>query len=222
MAVILHIDTAATVATVSIAMSGIVQGVVENKLVNEHASFIQPAIQQLLDNTNLALKDVDAIAVAIGPGSYTGLRVGLASAKGLSYALNKPLITIGTLPMMAHAAAEKEKNPDILYAPMIDARRMEVFTSVFDSTGKVELPAIAKILTNDSFVALLLHRRILFFGTGAKKFQTICNHINALFSSDYNTVQSFAHLSFEAFTLQQFAELAYAEPLYLKEFYTGA
>ncbi|MBC7935797.1 MAG: tRNA (adenosine(37)-N6)-threonylcarbamoyltransferase complex dimerization subunit type 1 TsaB [Rhizobacter sp.] len=221
MALLLHIDTASPVASVSIAKDGIVIGCKENKLVNEHASFLQPAIQSMIKDARVAITELDAIAVANGPGSYTGLRVGLASAKGLSYALSKPLITIGTLPLMAHAAAGAEKNENILYAPMIDARRMEVFTAVYDGAGNEQLSPVAKILDNDSYVALLLHHKILFFGSGAEKWRKICTNVNALFSTDYNILQSFAQLALEAYKLNQFAALAYSEPQYLKEFYTG-
>ena len=221
MALILHIDTASSVASVSIAKDGTVLAFIENELVNEHASFLQPAIQEMLSNTGISVRDIDAIAVANGPGSYTGLRVGLASAKGLSYALGKPLITIGTLPLMAHAAAAVENNDTLLYAPMIDARRMEVFTGVYDAAGNEKLTASAMLLDNDSFVALLLLQKILFFGSGAEKFRKICTHANALFSTDYSTVQSFAQLSNEAYQFNRFARLAYSEPQYLKEFYTG-
>lgn len=221
MAIILHIDTASPSASVSIAKDGSIIDFIENKVLNEHAAFLQPSIKKLLDSAGFAIKDLDAVAVANGPGSYTGLRVGLASAKGLCYALNKPLITIGTLPLMAHAAAAAEKNETILYVPMIDARRMEVFTAMYNAEGKETLSPEAKILYNDSYVAQFLQNKILFFGSGAEKWKQICNHANALFSGDYNTVQSFAQLSFAAFGSKEFSPLAYSEPQYLKEFYTG-
>lgn len=221
MSLILHIDTASSTASVSIAKEGRVIQSIENKLLNEHAAFLQPSVKKLLDTAGFKMKDIDAIAVANGPGSYTGLRVGLASAKGFCYALDKPLITIGTLPLMAHAACYAEQQEDLLYAPMIDARRMEVFTAVYDYGGKEKLPPAAKILYDDSYVALLLQHRILFFGSGAEKWKAVCKNANALFSGDYNIVQSFAQLSLEAFLSKSFTELAYSEPQYLKEFYTG-
>lgn len=221
MAIILHIDTASATASVSIAKEGIVLSATENKLVNEHAAFLQPAIQDIAKTAAIPLNDIDAIAVVNGPGSYTGLRVGLASAKGLAYALNKPLITIGTLPLMAHAAAQAEKKENILYAPMIDARRMEVFTAVYDFNGNEKLTATSIILDYDSYVALLLQEEILFFGSGAAKWKQICKNSNALFTEDYSTIQSFAQISFKAYKNKQFATLAYSEPQYLKEFFTG-
>lgn len=222
MALILHIDTASAVASVSIARDGNIISSIENKLVNEHASFLQPAIKKMLQDTGISLPETDAIAVVNGPGSYTGLRVGLASAKGLCFALNKPLVTIGTLPLMAHAAIQATGDKNILYAPMIDARRMEVFTAVYDADGKEKLSPCSKILTNDSFVAFLLLYKVLFFGSGSQKWEKICRHPNALFSRDYDTIQSFAQLSLKAYLLQESAGLAYSEPQYLKEFYTGS
>ena len=221
MALILQIDTASTVASVSLARHGEVILSMENQVQNEHASFLQPAIRKMLDSAGVLLPELDAIAVANGPGSYTGLRVGLASAKGLAYALNKPIIDIGTLRIMAAAAAEAEKNMEILYAPMIDARRMEVFTAVYNFDGNEILTPRAEILHNDSYVALLLHQKILFFGSGARKWESINSSANALFSEDYNSIKSFAKLASAAYDANQFAELAYLEPLYLKEFYNG-
>lgn len=221
MATILHIDTATASASVSLAKDGLIIDFIENDSPNEHASFLQPAVKKLLQKAGILLNELDAIAVVNGPGSYTGLRVGLASAKGLAYASGKPLITVGTLPAMAGAAVAAEEDNSILYAPMIDARRMEVFTGVYDAEGKEKLSPQAKVLSHDSFVELLLRNKILFFGNGAAKFKEIVNHPNALFSTDYNIIQSFAQLSLSAYRQQEFATLAYCEPLYLKEFYTG-
>jgi tRNA threonylcarbamoyladenosine biosynthesis protein TsaB len=221
MAIILHIDTASSSASVSLAKDGVIMDFIENNLPNEHASFLQPAVKKLLQDAGIILNEVNAIAVVNGPGSYTGLRVGLASAKGLAYASNKPLITIGTLPIMANAARVTVKDNSILYAPMMDARRMEVFTAVYDCEGNEKLSPQAKVLSRDSFVELLLRNKILFFGNGAAKYKEMTDHPNALFSTDYNIIQSFAQLSFIAYRKQHFAALAYCEPLYLKEFYTG-
>ena len=221
MAIILQIDTASATAAVAISNNGQVLAAVENQQMQEHASFLQPAVQKMLSENGLTMQSLDAIAVVNGPGSYTGLRVGLASAKGLAYALDLPLISIGTLPLMAHAAFAKEQNTVILYAPMMDARRMEVFTAVYDCEGNEKISPVAMLLDNDSYAALLLQYRLLFFGSGAAKWKQVCMHENALFANDYDTIQSLAQLSFKAFETQQFAELAYTEPLYLKEFYTG-
>ena len=224
MSVILNIDTSGAVASVSLASQGKLMGIKENEAQSEHASFLQPAIKQLLQDLGVSLETVDAVAVVNGPGSYTGLRVGLASAKGICYALDKPLITIGTLPLMAKAALGHVLTADqhnLLLCPMIDARRQEVFTAIYNTNLEVVLPAQAHILNNDSFVASLLQNRVLFFGNGAAKFESINEHANAMFAGLYNNSHALSTLSYERFAKKEFAQLAYCEPLYLKEFYSG-
>lgn len=224
MSIILNIDTASSIAAVSISRDGKGIGIIQNEEQNEHASFLQPAINKLLASQQIVLKNIDAVAVVNGPGSYTGLRVGLASAKGICYALNKPLITIGSLPLMAMAAIksfESDNKTIPLLCPMIDARRMEVFTAVYNSTLKEIFPAQAMILNNESFVATLLQNKIVFFGNGAFKFKTLCNHPNALFSGIYNNYEALCEGAYIKFMQKEFTDLAYSEPLYLKEFYSA-
>lgn len=224
MSLILNIDTSGTMASVSIGRHGKLLGIKENEAQSEHASFLQPAIKQLLDELQTDISDLDAVAVVNGPGSYTGLRVGLASAKGICYALGKPLLTIGTLPLMAYAAKAnlKEKDKANTYlCPMIDARRQEVFTAIYNADLEIILPAQAHILVNDSFVATLLQNRTLFFGNGAPKFQLLTNQANAMFAGVYDNSTALCELSYKAFLAKDFTELAYSEPLYLKEFYNG-
>ncbi|HSN60633.1 MAG TPA: tRNA (adenosine(37)-N6)-threonylcarbamoyltransferase complex dimerization subunit type 1 TsaB, partial [Ferruginibacter sp.] len=199
-------------------------GIIQNEEQNEHASFLQPAINKLLTEQQILLKNIDAVAVVNGPGSYTGLRVGLASAKGICFALNKPLITIGSLPLMAKAAIksyERDNNSIPLLCPMIDARRMEVFTAIYNSSLTEIFPAQALILNHDSFVATLLQNKVLFFGNGAFKFKTLTNHSNALFSGIYNSYEALCEAAYLKFTQKEFTDLAYSEPLYLKEFYSA-
>lgn len=224
MSLILNIDTSGTMAAISIADKGIVLAKKVNDAQKEHASFLQAAIKHLFETLNLDMSAIDAVAVVIGPGSYTGLRVGLASAKGICYALNKPLISIGTLPLMAKAALENVEDgvaASLLYCPMIDARRQEVFTAIFKSNLEEVWPAQAHILNDDSFVATLLHHKILFFGDGAAKFHTMTSNANAMFAGIYNPLEALARFSFEKFSAKDFTTLAYSEPLYLKEFYNG-
>ncbi len=143
MGLILNIDTATETAQVSFAKDGKVLQSLTNELQKDHASFLQTAIQQLAKKNNLILTDVDGIAVTAGPGSYTGIRVGMASAKGLCYALNKPLIAINTLQVLTVAAQQELNNAsEILFCPMIDARRMEVFTAIYNNTLAEILPPL--------------------------------------------------------------------------------
>lgn len=221
MANILHIDTAFNEASVMLAKDGNVVAVIKNDLVKEHASFLHPAIQTVMADNAVSLKDVDAVAVANGPGSYTGLRVGLAAAKGICFALNKPLICLNNLEIMAASASKQQKDNDLLYAPMIDARRMEVYTAIYDSNGEIIKPPFSLILGENSFSTSLQEHCILFFGDGSSKWEKICKHPNALFSGQYDTNEAFATLSNDAFMTKTFADNAYTEPFYLKEFHFG-
>lgn len=224
MGIILNIDTSAAVAAVSISNNGSLLDFIQNEDQMEHASFLQPAIKKLLLQLQLTLQDMHAIAAVNGPGSYTGLRVGLASAKGICYALKKPFITLGSLPLMARSAiinlqTSQENLP--LLCPMIDARRMEVFTALYNSTLEEIIPAQAMLINNLSFVEVLLQNKVLFFGNGALKMQQICHHPNALYHSQFNSIQALCEMTHTLFSHKQFTDLAYSEPLYLKEFYTG-
>lgn len=224
MSFILNIDTSGTAASVSIGSGGELIGLKENTAQSEHASFLQPAIKELLSDLQMNINDIDAVAVVNGPGSYTGLRVGLASAKGICYALNKPLITVGTLPLMAFSALEyvdPAEKSSILLCPMIDARRQEVFTAVYNSNLELILPPQAHILFNDSFVATLLQKKMLFFGNGAAKFASMTQHANALFAGVYSNSAGLCRFSNASFLSKDFTPLAYSEPLYIKEFYSG-
>jgi tRNA threonylcarbamoyladenosine biosynthesis protein TsaB len=219
MGLILNIDTATETAQVSFAKDGKVLQSLTNELQKDHASFLQTAIEQLAKKNSIALADVDGIAVTAGPGSYTGIRVGMASAKGLCYALNKPLIAINTLQVLTVAAQQELNNaPEILFCPMIDARRMEVFTAIYNNTLAEILPPCAIILEEKSFLSQLQNNKILFFGSGAAKWKTLCRHSNASFAVVSNLTDAMASLS-NSFLLQQnFADLAYSHPIYLKEF----
>ena len=224
MSLILNIDTATETAHVSLAKDGIVLMSYLNELQKEHASFLQPAIQQLCTNTGIKLKDIDAIAVTGGPGSYTGLRVGLASAKGLCYALSKPLIMINTLEILTSSAfstsIDQVAGPSILFCPMIDARRMEVFTAIYDSQLTEILPPCAMILDEQSFQDQLNKNKVIFFGSGSLKWKAICNDPNASFETLSIRPEAMSKLSSKQFSLDCFADVAYSEPFYLKEFQT--
>ena len=166
MSLILNIDTASENAHVSIARDGQVLHILSSESQKEHASFLQTAIQELVKITGIHLKEIDAVAVTAGPGSYTGLRVGFASAKGLCYALKKPLITIGTLEVLMVSALQLyPPGPDenILFCPMIDARRMEVFTAIYQQDLNVYIRPCAMILDEFSFEKDLAKSKILFF-----------------------------------------------------------
>lgn len=221
MSLILNIDTASENAHASLAKDGQVLHTLSNDLQKEHASFLQAAIQQLIKTAGISFKEVDAVAVTAGPGSYTGLRVGFASAKGLCYALKKPLITIGSLEVLTASALHLfpvVENEHILFCPMIDARRMEIFTAIYQQDLDIYMQPCAMILNEVSFEKELLSSKIMFFGSGAEKWKKVCNNPNAVFKSVTVLPESLAGLSNTLFSEKNFTDLAYSEPLYLKEF----
>ena len=225
MSLILHIDTATEIAHVSIANNGLILRWLTNSSQKDHAAFVQVAIQQLVADTGISLKDLDAIAVVAGPGSYTGLRVGMASAKGLCYALDKPLIALDTLIVWAASAKQATKdpaNPHLLFCPMIDARRQEVFTAIYDQNLEIILAPCAMILDKTSFTGQLLKNNILFFGNGAEKWKQLCNNPNASFINSTILPEAISRLAFELHTRKIYTELVESQPVYLKDFQDSA
>ena len=219
MSLILNIDTATETALVNFARNGTVLQSLQNEAQKNHASFLQTAIDQLTKLAGIALSDVDAIAVTAGPGSYTGLRVGMASAKGLCFALNKPLIAINTLEVLTTDALQQYDNSaDTLFCAMIDARRLEVFTAVYTNNLVPVLLPCAMVLNENSFVPQLQQHKMVFLGSGMAKWQTLCQHTNASFAATVNLSAAMAYLSNNLYKKQAFANLAYSEPFYLKEF----
>jgi len=218
---ILHIDTAFDLATVCLSIDEQVLAKKENRVQNDHASFVHNAIKQLMEQEQKVLKDIDAVAVTAGPGSYTGLRVGMATAKGLCYALTKPLLILNTLEVLTRAAIENEDiSPGVLMCPMIDARRMEVYTALYNPQMSAVLSPCAMILDQLSFKEWLDSNTILFFGNGSDKFKSILDNTNARFAMVSYNAKHLVHVANNAYHKNQFANLAYAEPLYIKEVYT--
>jgi tRNA threonylcarbamoyladenosine biosynthesis protein TsaB len=222
MAVLLCIDSSTTHASVAVAKDGVLLGLKTNTTQKDHASFLQPAIHTLLDELHVTLKEVQAIAVTTGPGSYTGLRVGLASAKGLCFALNIPLIGLHTTQVISAAARKQiQESEGFLLCPMIDARRMEVFTALYSPELK-EMSAITpKILTEDSFAEVLEQQMVYFFGDGSAKWQNICKSSKARFLTTNWNSEDMILLAEQSFNSQLFLSLAYSAPEYGKGFYLG-
>jgi tRNA threonylcarbamoyladenosine biosynthesis protein TsaB len=219
MELILHIDTSTENALVTISQDGNILGCFTNDKQKDHASFLQPAIRDLLNEHNIALNSLNAVAVTEGPGSYTGLRVGMASAKGLCYALEIPLITISTLEVMALSVIEATEQPELyLYCPMIDARRMEVFAGIFDAHLNVMRSPQALVLEPTSFEDFI-DKKIVFSGNGAKKFIDISLRQNLLFTQTKISAFALVNISIKKYLEQEFADLSTVEPAYLKNFY---
>jgi len=217
MAFLLHIDTALETASVCLSDNEKVIGLSLNEKQKDHAAWLHPAILDLTQEAGIGITDLEAIGISIGPGSYTGLRIGLSAAKGLCYALNIPLITVGTLDMMAHSI--EENNADLI-CPLIDARRMEVFTAVYNKSWQKIVQPTALIVDNKSFFNLLLTNKIVFCGNGSKKLQSVLCHDNAIFVQCDATAAHLARIVYEYWLKKEFADLAYTEPFYIKEFYT--
>ncbi len=219
MAIILNIETSTEVCSAGISENGENTALLENDEGLNHSVLLGGYIRELLNSLRNSGKEMDAVAVSMGPGSYTGLRIGISMAKGLCFGTGKPLIAVSTLRALASGAAASEKEENLLYCPMLDARRMEVYTGIYDGKGNTVEEISAKIITPDSFAPLLDKNKILFFGNGSTKVKTIITHPNALFRDDIKTSAAFmAPLSEHKFRTEAFEDTAYFEPFYLKDF----
>ncbi|UOQ54643.1 tRNA (adenosine(37)-N6)-threonylcarbamoyltransferase complex dimerization subunit type 1 TsaB [Hymenobacter cellulosivorans] len=219
---ILSLETSSPVCSVALHRDGQLLGQSELRLEKSHSSHLSLLIQQLLDNTNSTMQDLAAVAVSDGPGSYTGLRIGGAAAKGLCYALDIPLIAISTLQALAQqVAAYTVRAEDLLFCPMLDARRMEVYSALYTHDGREVLAPAPLILDSETLAEQLAHHRLLFFGNGAAKFAPLVNSANAGFLAAVEpSAIAVGTLAYQAFQRQDFRDVAYYEPFYLKEVHT--
>ncbi len=222
MALLLNIDTATEVASVCVTLNGLSLALIKNEQQKEHASSIHTAVAELLNKTGYKLKDIEAFAVTSGPGSYTGLRVGMATTKGFCYALKKPLIAINTLEVMTKAAIDTggKAEKGMLFCPMIDARRMEVFTAIYNADIENLFSPSAVILEESFFNSYMINNRILFFGSGSKKFMGIVSNSNSVFAEIQHNAGHLGSLAETAFEKRKFSDLSYAEPTYFKDFHS--
>lgn len=217
MAIILNIDTAVQNASVCLADGENILVTLINPSEKNSAAWLHPAIADALEQGGIGPNQLGAVAVSAGPGSYTGLRVGMAAAKGLCYALSLPLIAVNTLQMMA--AAIEAPSTELL-CPMIDARRNEVFTALFNASLNEVMPYTNLILTENSFDETLKKFSITFFGNGSKKATAFIKHPAAKFVDVTATAADMIRLSSQKFEAGQFSSLAYSEPFYGKDFYS--
>ena len=185
-----------------------------------HAENLTLYIEEVCKQVKVSLKDIDAVAVSKGPGSFTGLRIGVSAAKGLCYALDKPLIAINSLQSMAVGQISRLKTQDSrLFCPMIDAKRMEVYCAVYDGELKEIKKTSAEIIEENSFADLLKTNKIIFFGDGAEKCKSKITHTNAVFENTFSPSAQFMIPIAENFFLEnKFEDVAYFEPFYLKDF----
>jgi tRNA threonylcarbamoyladenosine biosynthesis protein TsaB len=226
MAVILNIETSTEVCSVALAKDGKLLFEKESPEGLNHSELLTVFIEELFAENNFSIKEIDAVAVSKGPGSYTGLRIGVSVAKGLCYALEKPLISVGSLDALGIYTSQNVSNylngedyQNIRLCPMIDARRMEVYTSLYNSAGETIQEVNARIIDENSFADELKNHKILFFGNGAGKCRQHLTHPNALFLGPLKTSARFMlFLSENKYNKKEFENVAYFEPFYLKNF----
>ena len=216
MATILNLETATTNCSVSIARDGKTIALLEdNSPRYSHAEKLHLFIERCLQETKIELEDLDAVAVSKGPGSYTGLRIGVSAAKGLCYSLDIPLISIDTLASMAHSVQADEG----YIIPLLDARRMEVYAAVFDHEYKEIRPTWAEIVNENSFAEFLKDKPLYLIGSGAEKCKEVLMDDQIIFDpSVLPSAGIMSNLSFDQFEKGQFENTAYFEPFYLKDF----
>ena len=217
---ILNIETSTKACSVALHKNGELIVCREDISANfSHSEKLLKFISELFSDEKLSLSDLDAIAVSMGPGSYTGLRIGVSTAKGLCYGLDIPLISISTLKAMSFGMALEIKAD--LYCPMIDARRMEVYSAFFD-INNTEVRKIQADIINENSYKKELEKKVVFFGNGSGKLIEKIKDKNAIFVSDIHpSAKNMGLLSYQKFTKSLFEDLAYFEPFYLKDFVAG-
>lgn len=220
MAIILNIETSTSVCSVALTADGQVIEHHENYDGQTHATLLSQFIKDALNTAARKEMQLDAIAVSIGPGSYTGLRIGLSQAKGLAFGLDVPLIGINTLQLLTVSAMFRDFYDDnVLFVPMIDARRMEVYTAAYNSALEAILEPQPMIINENSFSELLTSHKLVFMGNGTAKVKNVINHPNAIFVDNIcPEAVDMTALSEKAFREKHFIDVAYSTPLYLKEF----
>lgn len=216
---ILCIETATEVCSVAISVDGIPVQYRETNDQNSHSERLTVFIVELLKASSLAIDDLDAIAVSMGPGSYTGLRIGTSTAKGFCYGLGIPLIAIFTLEAIANGAKHIASENQGIIVPMIDARRMEVYTATYAHDLSLVEEVKAKIVDEDFVKSLPAETPIVFCGNGVEKCKPLLQDLpNAIFADSISSARFMADLAFEKFNREQFEDVAYFEPFYLKDF----
>lgn len=217
MARILCIETSASVLSVCLAEDG---RLLADRVCTEprqQAALTAPLVKEVLDAADVSVKDCDAVCVSAGPGSYTGLRVGASTAKGLAFGAGIPLLAVGTLDVLVAGVNSIERGNNRWIVPMLDARRMEVYTAVYTPDGKRVTPVEAHVVTADSFAAQRAEGTVLFIGDGALKCRDVLGN-DGVFVEAQPLAWNMVPLAFEAFKAGKFEDVAYFEPFYLKDF----
>ena len=219
MATLILIETAASMLSTAIVRDGDVICSLESSEPRSQASLTAPFVKQMLDQCGLKAKDCDAVCVSMGPGSYTGLRVGVSTAKGIAFGAGIPLIGIGTLDILARQGIDSGQAHGCEFiVPMIDARRMEVYTAVYNADGQRITDIAPRIIDKDSFAAEVGSSPVLFIGDAADKCREALQREGARFVQTFPSAAAMAPLAMEAYEKEQFEDVAYFEPFYLKDF----
>lgn len=216
---ILTIETATTKGSVALHKDGQLVATTEMHQQRTHARLLAPAIRHLLALCDYKMTELSAVAVSKGPGSYTGLRIGSSTAKGLCFALDIPLLAVGTLDTLARQAASRQPDLPAFICPMIDARRMEVYCAIYNPQGQMQQAVKAQIVEENTFDDWLNQRQVVFLGDGAAKCQEVITHPNAIFiEKEYPQAACAGELAHVQWQKQAFENIAYFEPFYLKAF----
>lgn len=221
MSLLLLIETSSINCSIALCDDSKILAFEEKQEINIHASAITLFIEKVLKKANKTLQDIDAIAVGKGPGSYTGLRIGVSTAKGLCYALDKPLIACNSLRTIFEQAKTIHPDSSIIYCPLIDARRMEVYSCMYNYNGE-QLKNISAIIIEEHYFSMdLSENKVLFFGDGAEKTKALYSlNKNAMYIDGLYPSANFMMLeALEHFNKKEFEDVAYFEPYYLKEFF---
>ena len=226
MPIILNLETSTQVCSVALSRGSSLLGKRESHEDKSHSKLLAVFIRELLKENKLEPSGLRAVAVSKGPGSYTGLRIGVSTAKGIAYGSGIPLIGIGTLDLLFSGGLQHpeikrliSRNDSTLFCPMIDARRMEVYTAIYSTSGDIIENVSAKIIDENSFTGELESGPVVFFGNGAEKCRDKITHPNATFIADIESSAEFMiPLSNKSWQQKKFEDLAYFEPFYLKDF----
>ncbi len=224
---ILNIETATQVCSIGLSNGKEILAIRESREKNIHASLVTVFSEEVCREAGILMNELNAVSVSKGPGSYTGLRIGVSAAKGFCYALDIPLIAVPTLQSMALGALwsleDSPKPPaNTLYCPMIDARRMEVYTALFDQQNREVRATEALIVDGESFHEEIKTNIIYYFGDGAEKCREVLDHENMIYLDDLHpSATNQAVLANAKFLSKDFEDLAYFEPYYLKDFIAG-
>lgn len=214
------IETSTALCTTALAEDGVI--VATRSCEREHSAHTAPFVKEMLDERSLSVRDCSAVGVSMGPGSFTGLRVGVSTAKGLCFGAGLPLIAVGSLDTLVWQARDRGLLPEgcVAVIPMIDARRMEVYSAVFTPEGKRLTEVAPTIVTEDSFADILADGTpVLFIGDGAEKCREVLgNHPNAVFAQCSPKASALSAPAATAYNEKRFEDVAYFEPFYLKDF----